>query len=298
MRTLAILCSDLHFSHVCPVARSAEPSWYDCMLEYIQQLKRLQQLEDAPIICAGDVFDRWNSPPELINFLIKHLPHMYAISGQHDQPNHNFDDINRSAYWTLVEAGVISNMTEPTMIGGTLIAYPFPWNVEITPVKDPDPLMIHLAVVHAYIWKDGFGYPGAPEEKRAKNYREKLKGYNAAVFGDNHKGFLIGQPGSLMVLNNGTFIRRKSDEREYEPQVGLLKQDGCIKIHKLDTTSDVWTEAYKAEDSKTEFDSLSFVESLKNLGGDSLDFRASLNTYLDSKNIRQEVRKYVLESLG
>lgn len=80
MKTIAILCSDLHFSSVPPVARSSEPSWFDAMKRQIDELKRVQEKHHCPIIVAGDVFDRWRETPELVNFLIDNLPQMPTFS--------------------------------------------------------------------------------------------------------------------------------------------------------------------------------------------------------------------------
>ena len=55
-KILAVLCSDLHISHRPPVARSAEPNWYDTMSDYFSQLQQLAKKWGAPVICAGDVF--------------------------------------------------------------------------------------------------------------------------------------------------------------------------------------------------------------------------------------------------
>ena len=46
----------------------------------------------------------------LISFAIRELPSCYAIPGQHDLPNHSYTDIQRSAYWVLVEAGIIKKI--------------------------------------------------------------------------------------------------------------------------------------------------------------------------------------------
>ena len=107
----AVCCADLHFSHDPPRARaeSDTASWYRVQKTYINQLKYIAN--GKPILVAGDIFNRWNANPELINFLIEELPILHAIPGNHDLPNHSFDEIERSAYWTLVKAGKIIDCT-------------------------------------------------------------------------------------------------------------------------------------------------------------------------------------------
>jgi hypothetical protein len=170
------------------------------MARPLVQLRALAEKLKVPIVCAGDLFHKWNSPPELINFAIKHLPKMYCIPGQHDLPLHSYADIRKSAYWTLVEAGVITDIP-----GGGFLDVPehrlrlfgFPWGFPVTPCEDRREGWFHLAVVHAYCWSATTGYPGAAPEHHARHHFKSLEGYDGGVYGDNHKGALYNEKGLL-----------------------------------------------------------------------------------------------------
>lgn len=212
------------------------------MQRYLEQLGAIAyEAKDVPIICAGDVFDRWNSPPELINFAYKHLPTMYAIPGQHDLPLHRYDDIEKSAYWSLVQMGKIINMRplKPKLIG-KVMAHPFPWGTEVKPLTYMRDKVVHLAVVHAYCWMGPYKHQFAEEQFSVPVWDKRLRGYNAAVFGDNHNGFLRDhRDEDIPILNCGTFMRRRYDERYYQPHVGILYSDGTIARYPLDTDKDL-----------------------------------------------------------
>lgn len=186
---VAILCSDIHLSIKPPVCRSIDVDWFDTMAYYLTQLNNLAEEHAAPVICAGDIFDKWNAPAELINFALAYLPdEMYAVPGQHDLPAHNYDEMNRSAYGTLVEAGKIINL-EPgkPQYDGDLALHGFPWGTPITPLREKDEDFIHLAVIHQYAHKGkSTSYPGAPADCHVKHLLKQLDGFDAAVFGDNH----------------------------------------------------------------------------------------------------------------
>ena len=187
--TIAILCSDLHLSLTAPVARTAEPDWLAAQGRVLKQVRLLQELAfDVPVIYAGDVFDRWNVSPELINWVIDNLPHGYAIPGQHDLPLHQYEDVNRSAYWTLVKAGVIEDLEygKPIVVNDRLVLYGFPWGKKILSLADPIKGKLNVAVVHAYCWKAGYCYPGASQSVGVAEMSKMLSGYDAATFGDNH----------------------------------------------------------------------------------------------------------------
>lgn len=290
---IAILCSDLHLRMKRPPCRSDQVDWFAVMRFYLQQLKKVAKKHDSPIICAGDIFDKWNSPAELIAFALKELPDgMYCIPGQHDLPAHNYGEMKRSAYGCLVEAGKIVDLKAPTDGIGKYVATPnakdprtslyvhgFPWGHEIKP---PNPLEnehdIQLAAIHAYCWTKGHLYPGADESTSIGAYRKQLIGYNAAVFGDNHKGFRA-VVGNTDILNNGGFIRMKSDELDYTPSIGLLHEDGSIKRALLDTSIDVF-ETLAAKEDLDDFDMSSFMRGLEALAEGEMNFTEAVERYL------------------
>lgn len=306
---IAILCSDIHLSHKAPIARSAEPDWYAAMARPLMELNHLGHEYRVPIVCAGDVFDHWKSPPELINFAIKYIPKgMYAVPGQHDLAYHSIEDIRKSAYWTLVEAGVIENLPYGTPIVDLtskieLLLWGFPWGFENNRVTDSVPgdfvstkkePPVQLAVVHAYNWMKGKSYPGAPVKGRCIKWRERFKDYTASVFGDNHKGFTFGKH----MMNCGTFMRRKIDEIKYHPQVGLLNKWGRIIPHYLDTSMDKFIDAESSLALvENGLEMGMFLAELAGLGDTAMNFSDALIRYCVDNGIDKKIRKIVLEAM-
>lgn len=296
---MCIGCSDLHFDNRTPIARSVEHDWYEVQGSYINQLKHLQvQCGSCPILIAGDLTNRWNLPPEIINFLLKHLPdNIYAVPGQHDLPNHSYDNIRRSAYWTLVESGKIKNLEpgNPTEIakgmGNEWYAVGFPWGVDVEPTNIISDCHF-IAVVHSYIWKKNFRYTGAPEEKRVKKYLPLLKGYRAAFFGDNHIGFThTTENGKLTIMNCGTFIRRRIDEINYTPSVGILCQDGSITPWPLHTLEDQFLDVSEAEELvEKALGATEFLQELVGLGKHVVDFGEALKRFCEKNKVSKPIR--------
>lgn len=296
---VAILVSDLHLQQVPPRVRKEEPDWYDAMKRPLDQIKKLSKNNnDCAILYAGDIFDRWNSPAELINWAIKNLPKGYSIPGQHDLPHHNYQDIRKSAYWTLVEAGVLINLRpdECTTILSNefyLDVYPFPWEHPVTPLDSPT-RHLSIALIHAYIWdtKEN-SYHGALDSKSLPAWLKKLRGYDVAVFGDNHKGFLY-ESSKINIVNNGTLMRRTIDEYNYQPCVGKLYADGVIVRQSLDCSTDV---IMKPEESKNEKIDLSELVGLfgKLLSNKPKDFLSMLSAVKEGKNITKTMNTIINE---
>jgi len=262
----------------------------------------LAQKHKCPVLYAGDIFDRWNTGPEVINFALANLPPGWAIPGQHDLPNHNYDEIKRSAYWTLVEAGILTNLEPgkevvlPTsgISGTTVIGWP--WGFPPQPFSRKGG-SFSVALIHAFAWTSDTGYEGASTENLIGCYQKALVGYDVAVFGDNHKAFLIeGGHGQPWIINCGALMRRKTDEQSYRPSVGLLFESGFVERHFLDTSVDRFMEMTEAEKQiGCLLDMSAFVSGLKSLGaGDALDFRAALNRFLEANSVSKPVARLVL----
>ena len=299
-RVIAVLCADIHLSHNPPLARSAEPDWYAAMKRPLDELGALQDKHDAPILCAGDVFEKYSSPPELINFAIEHMPFMYSVCGQHDLPYNRFDDIKKSSWRTLELAEALREIQtgKLTRVTGAcyLAVWGWSWGFDVEPLEESTSSVLDVAVIHSYCWTTDRHYPNAPDEKRVTAYKDRLKGYDVAVFGDNHKGFTA-KSGDCTVFNCGRLMNRRMDERNGKPQVGLLHDDGTITSHYLDTSKDKYIDPSRVLETKTETDVGEFMDELRELEVDSTDFRECVLRYLDDHHVEDGVREKVLVAL-
>ena len=300
---VAILCSDIHLSQNKPVARQDKDDWFLVMREHLDELGEIATEHEVPIIFAGDLFDHWKSAPELINFAMNRLPQMYTIPGQHDLPNHNYEEINRSAYRTLSQAGRIMDMIPTkscsiTSKGHHISVRAFPWGFLIKPADDPN-ADIKLAVVHAYIWREGYGFHGAPVDRNVTEYDKQLASYDAAVFGDNHIPFQYTTSTGCHVMNTGGFMRRRADDVKWNPGVGLLMSDGTIIRQELECAKlDVISREHITDERLINDGLKDFVTYLSETQKDSLDFEAAVKEYMTSHDVSQSVRTIITEAMG
>lgn len=271
---------------------------------YLRQVRDLMAEHRCPLIVAGDIFDDgWRPgrcPPALINFALEHLPPCLAVPGQHDLPHHRYEDVSRSAYWTLCRAGLVIDLPpgQPREIPTVtpLRLHGFPWGAEVLPIHAHD-LLIEVAVIHAYAWTPKTGYPDAPPAGRVSSWLERLQGFDFAHFGDNHRQFLRRpkEPGSPWIWNPGTFVRRKADEADHCPAVGLLRASG-IERHHLDISQDRTLTASPGDHCPAVgIDAGELLEELLALGEQSLDFAAALRRAADTAD--PAVRDVLLRTL-
>lgn len=296
-KVIAILCADLHLSSKPPIWRSAEEDWYKAMQRPLDEIVDLQTDYDCPILCAGDIFDKWNSSAELINFALGYLPdRMYCIPGQHDLPDHNYSEIHRSAYETLVRAGKIRNIliNNPRGLDDIWI-WGFPFGNKLSPHLNKDS-RCKIALVHEYKWIPGYSYPNPPKENKLSTALA-ANGYDVIVYGDNHNGFLYANMAGTAIFNCGTLMRRKSDEIDYKPQVGLLLESGRVEPHFLDISQDKYIDGVDNSAPVEEMDMSEFIAELKKLGETGLEFVERVERFFKKNKTRKAVQKIIRKGM-
>ena len=291
-----MLVSDIHLSHTPPIARTAEPDWYKAMARPLKQLRTIAG--DTPVLIAGDIFDRWNAPAELINFAIDQLPkNVIAIPGQHDLPNHNYALMRQSAYGTLVKADRITNLDPgkrvflDTNTKQIFSITGFPWGTPLTQPLNTTRHEFSIALVHHYCWHGEHSYSGAPKSSNAVRLRKALRGFDLCVFGDNHKGFML-DLAAPEILNCGALIRRTADERTYSPVVSVLNSDGSVDRRHLDCKDD----KFLAPDEEVPWESVLqamdtdlFLSRLKRLYNETIDFAEAVRAVIKKEQLPQAV---------
>jgi len=270
------------------------------MKGYLDQLRWVGEAYQVPIIIAGDIFHVWNSPAMLINHALEYFPTCYAIPGQHDLPYHNYNERHKSAYWTLVQARVIHTLEENEVVGaGELLLHGFPFGSQLKSCKPSHSLGLDVAVVHSYIWKGDNKYPGAEESSNYLSFQEILKGYDFALFGDNHKGF-VHNSGKPVICNTGTLIRTKLDEVEYRPFLGLLRRNGKVSKHYLDTSNDRFlTESILQKEIEQSPYLADLLEHMQEVGDITINFVEAIQTFIKKqKKVSPLLKAFLLSCIG
>lgn len=299
---IAVVSSDWHISDKPPIARSCEKDWFEVQRCAIEQVLTLCQDYDCPLLLAGDIFDKWKQPPETITFLINMLrefPRVLAVPGNHDLPNHQYDDRERSAYHTLECAEVLTTIHPHGYLRLTedILVYGFPCGYQPPCKMKENKNLLSIALIHDYIWITDADYPGAPIERRFDQYNKKLKGFDLACFGDNHTGFCCDRL-KRPLINCGTLLRRKMNEKDYEPMVGLIYDDGSIEDHKLDCSEDKFIDIDQGLSLiESALDMTEVISSLSELADQASNFIDAVHNWMEKNGIKGRLRKLIQDSL-
>jgi hypothetical protein len=240
-----------------------------------------------PVLCSGDVFDKWNSPPQLINFAMKGLPKMYSIPGQHDIPNHNHDEMDKSAYRSLEGIRLFSPNDAAILLPEIKTDW-YAWE------KEP-PQRKHefngISIIHRYVWSGDCKFPGAPPTSNAKAIAKEYDS-RLVVCGDNHKGFYAEK---YNVFNCGGFFRRNSDQVDYQPRVGIVYENMKVIPYHLDTREDTHLPMMMAKELEAiQENAESWIGKLRLLESSNSDYRVMMEDTMRKNNVLKEIRNYLL----
>lgn len=234
---VAVVSADWHLTDKVPGSRSCltKDEWYSEMADRVLEMVGVANELKVPMVVAGDVFHTWREPVALVDRVMDWLSvcdeQVYMIPGQHDLPYHRLDLIQDSPLWLLnrlPNVAVYNTLAEvPLAENWRMTAAPWGqwrelknWEVDFS----ADCRRLLVAHRFAYV-KEPF--PGADPagQMRSKDMEDRLAGYSAALFGDNHTPFACKVVGTV-VWNNGCVLRHKKSERQDATRYGVLQSDG------------------------------------------------------------------------
>lgn len=294
---LAVI-ADVHTCLTPPVFRSSEPDWFAAQARPWREVRKLCKKHDCPLAICGDLFDRWDARPEVVNWLMGQLPRkqkVYAVPGNHDLPNHDIQQTDRTAFGTLYRTkriGWLGQEPDEFSPGRWLVGFGQGQSLGPPHAFPADEAAMTVAIVHDYCWDTGHSFPDAPKDKHWSSHLKAADGnYSVICFGDNHKGFVV-QDNSRCIVNCGGLLIRNSDEVERRPFVTLVHANGMVSQHFLDTSEDVYEDKDVKElvnygiDEETANE---MIAAAKGLGALFVDFKQVVFNLAKSKSTRTVV---------
>lgn len=296
---LGIIVSDLHLRHKPAKARSDDKPWYRAMLRALNEVRHVRDEVGGEVFYPGDIFHSPEEPVELVNFAIDNLLPGYGIPGQHDLPFHNYGDLHKTPYYTLVKAGIIRDLEAGAPCcfrkldrsGRRYFVTGFPWQSTLKNNEDKD--NFHFAMAHRYVWLGQHSFRGAPQTEHIKSMKDFLATYDAVAFGDNHKGFSWRN-----AFNCGSLMRHNTDQMDYIPQIGILLSDGHIFPYKMSyIEKDKWTVVQDVTQSGDVVSMDQLIKKFKELSDEIVQFDTMLESSIKNSNLTTSQQRILLSEI-
>lgn len=223
-----ICCADVHLMSNTPIARLDS----DILETFKTKLNCISDLSDklaAPVVIAGDLFDHWDTRPNLLNFAVDWLPKdVYCIAGNHDQMFHSATQMQRTGLGVLHNTGRVHDIgvdSNAVTLSNGVVLHGFPYGA---PIKNNTLTGgYHIAIIHRYISPTKEVWEDASEEVSLQ-LLSTLKGYDLILTGDNHTPFVGRTANGTFVINPGSILRRTAAQMQFKPRIYIWYPDRSI----------------------------------------------------------------------
>lgn len=283
-RADAILIADLHLTETPPVARTDD--YHAAMARKFEFIQGLVQIHGCPIICAGDVFDRWKASPWLLQWALQHLPHpMVTIPGNHDLPMRSLEHFQRAALYVL---GVIDTL----------------YNVGHIRVYAANPLKFEIAgrqvlILHELVFPQSYASfaetaGGLTPRKVIEKYGDH---YDLILTGDNHMPF-VERVGDTLLVNPGSLMRITAAQVDHRPRCYLYyAEDNSVVPVYIPIEEGVISREHLERREERERRVEAYIERMQTDFAVGLSFRQNLEAFFEKNNTPKTIRDLIWEHL-
>jgi len=278
----AILVGDVHFSESQPTART--DNFYQVQFEKLDFISDVQKKYNCPVLQAGDLFNYWKASPMLLSDIMDRLPSsFYAIFGNHDLPQHQYDLRHKCGLFTLQKANKVHILpgchweqtpssasftitTESGIIRNILV-----WHVMTYHKKEGD-------------WQGGMA---------ARNILRQYPDFDLILTGHNHKTFEASLNGRILV-NPGALLRTDADQINHQPVVYLYyAESNTIEPIEIPINKDAITREHLVLKQERDSRILKFVENLNTDWAAALSFEQNLQLFFIENKTKPSVQKII-----
>jgi hypothetical protein len=255
-----IFAADLHLRKDKPICRKeTDEEWMELQRSQLEFITKTCSEYRCPLLLGGDIFHHAKSSDEIKNMFIKTFSdiHVFAIAGQHDLPNHSWENINKSSYGVLLNSGILN---EPKLC-----------NYKHYGCDEVDN-GYNILLIHELIFESEKHIPPNVRAKTADQILTEYPSMGLILCGDQHHGFHYVKDGRLVIMA-GCMNRQAADFKNYEPCIWFVdtEESKVVRISIPDNPDMVSDDHIQDKNDKTDR-IRAFVELIKDSKTVSLDF--------------------------
>jgi predicted phosphodiesterase len=207
------------------------------------------------------------------------------VYGNHDLPQHNKELAYKTATWALKCADALCVLNGVHWGDKPGIEYAFEYKGR------------NILVYHVMTWKGKEPWPGCTDLS-AKRLLKKYSEFDLIVTGHNHKSFTEEYQGRILV-NPGSLTRQTADQHKTTPCVYLYNaKNHKIKRHILKHNKQAISRVHLQQVAKTQQRYTAFLQSVKNKEGDLLRFEDMLESFFQTHNVKEPIRRHIYKHMG
>jgi DNA repair exonuclease SbcCD nuclease subunit len=294
-----ILTADWHLRSQRPRCRLDE-DWLETQRKVLTLIANEAVEYEADVIVIGDIFHSTNETTNEVIGLVQEFAltletmnqKLYILAGNHDLPQHNLDNINRSAFQILLNSKNIYHLNQLTRDDGN-----FTNKLSASNFGADDKLDAEIVFKHILCFPENEKIP--PNDKIVKPSELFAQFENAKYIftGDYHRQFVY-EKGKKKLLNPGCLLRQAADMIDYEPSVILIDfENGKLEYKILPIPDDekMVTDEYLEKEEMRNNRIEAFIERIKENEQVTFDFIENVHNLMKNNKIESEIKNIILE---
>jgi len=300
-----IITADWHLRSNRPRCR-LDPNWIETQKNALNQIAKYARENEADVFVIGDIFHSTNETTNEVIGLVQELAgqlfeecgkSLYILAGNHDLPQHNLDNIYRSAFNILINTKNIFHIRDYD----GFVEFGYKHSAGDFGEQDEN---LQIIFKHVLCFPETAKIP--PSDKIVKPSELFAQFDNAKYIftGDYHRQFIYEgkKKKTQTLLNPGCLLRQAADTIAYVTSVFLVEfqnQNKELKYTSLpivdneEMVTDEYIENEVMRNSRIE----AFIERIKENEHVTFDFITNVHNLMNSNDIEKNVKDAILELL-
>jgi DNA repair exonuclease SbcCD nuclease subunit len=291
-----IITADWHLRSQRPRCR-LDDDWLETQRTALTHIATYAGQNKADVIVIGDIFHSTNETTNEIIGLVQEMAlqldeiscKLYILAGNHDLPQHNLDNIHRSAFNILINSKNVFHLSKLKLNDGK-----YKVSAENFGALDND---VDIIFKHVLCFPDNAKLPPGDKIVRPSELFAEFKNAKYIFTGDYHSAFVY-EKGKKKLLNPGCLLRQAADMIDYEPSIYLIEfADGELEYekHKIPDNEKLVTDEYLEKEELRNSRIEAFIERIKENEQVTFDFIENVHNLMKSNDIEKETKTIILE---
>jgi len=292
-----IITADWHLRSQRPRCR-LDDNWLETQRNALMHIATYAGEYEADVIVIGDIFHSTNETTNEVIGLVQELAlvleetdcKLYILAGNHDLPQHNLDNIHRSAFNILLNSKNVMHLNDCEAfaeMGYSHSAHDFG-------EADEDSQIIFK---HILCFPENEKIPPSDKIVKPSELFAQFENAKYIFTGDYHRQFVYAK-GKKKLLNPGCLLRQAADMIDYEPAVFYAEfVNGELTYTTLPIPDDekLVTDEYLEKEEIRNSRIEAFIERIKENEQVTFDFVENVHNLLKNNRIDAEIKSTILE---
>jgi DNA repair exonuclease SbcCD nuclease subunit len=296
-----IITSDWHLRSQRPRCR-LDDNWLETQKTALTHIATYAENYKADVIVIGDIFHSTNETTneviglvqEFASILEKKKRRLYILAGNHDLPQHNIENIYRSAFNILLNSKNIFHLDQIKINDGK-----FEYSsskISAANFGADENFDADIVFKHILCFPENEKIPPSDKIVKPSELFAQFKNARYIFTGDYHRQFVFNKGKTKKLVNPGCLLRQAADMIDYEPSVILFDfETGEYEVCPIPDDEKLVTDEYLEREEERNQRIEAFIERIKENEQVTFDFIENVYNLMKSNNIGKEIKDVILE---